>query len=216
MFTKSIISGSNYKKISDVNAEYGFLDDLIDRVICQNSTNRLYPINNIEIEFSALLKAAKDKKDLQDIVNQQIIQKELDDPLFETVKIKEIKYENGQLLFCLDKITNTTWDNILISGNFGHTSAWNYPTSSFYSALDSENNCTVFLLNIPSDSHEIDTVIKHFSSWLPIVSAIYKREQEFKKQENLRKELEKREIEIKAKEKEKEIELNMKLKSLKL
>ncbi len=214
MFTKSVISGSNYKKISDVNTKYGFLDDLVDKIICQNQATRLFPIKNIEIEFSALLKAEQDKKDLQNIINQQIIQKEIDDPLFETVKIKEIKYINGQLNFYLDKITNNTWDNILINGSFSHSSTLRYPKSVFHSKPDTENDCTVFYVSINPDSSEIDSVVKHFSDWLPIVSSIYKREQKFKRQENLRKELEKREMEIKAKEKE--IELNIKLKSLKL
>lgn len=212
MFTKSIISGSNYKKISDVDEKYGFLDKLVDKIICQNSTTRLFPVKKIEIELSALLKAEKDKKELQDLTNRQIFEKEIIDPLFEQVTLQEIKYEDNKLLLYLDKKTNPTWDNILQSGSYSHNGSSLYPTHVFKAHYDDKKKCTVFVVNVPlSRDHLIKSIVEYFKDWLPIVSNMYKTQEEHRRKIELDREIAKREQEIKNKEKE--IEINKKLKS---
>lgn len=214
MFTKSVIAGSNYKKIADVAEEYAFLDKLIDKIISQSAADRLYPIKNLEIELLALLKAEQDKQELKKIVDREISKNENNDPLFEEVKLKDVKYGNGQLRLYLDKKINSTWENILRSGSYSYSSLYSYPPSAF-SIVHTDKEHTIFYVNIPtSDANSIEKIVVYFKSWLPVVSSIYKHQEEQKRQTAIDREIAQREQEIRSKEKE--MEINEKLKSLRL
>lgn len=213
MFTKSVIGGSSYKKISDITEEYSFLDELVDKIICQNSADRLFPISNIEVELSALLKAKDDNKKLKEILDRQIIEIESDDPLFNPINVKNITYTNNRLNFHLDKKTNKVWDSILKNESFSHYSSTPFPKSSFNSEIDSKTDCTVFYVHFSQhNEHYIDDVVKYFKEWLPIVSNIYIRREKQKRQDEFNAEVAKKEQELKNRQKE--MEINKKLKAI--
>lgn len=215
MFTKSVVGGSSYKKIADITEEYSFLDELVDKIICQNFADRLFPINSIEIELFALLKAKDDNKKLKEILDRQIIENESDDPLFNPINVKDITYTNSRLNFQLDKKTNKVWDNILKNESFSHYSSTPFPKSSFNSETDPKTDCTIFYVHFSQhNEHYIDDVIKHFKEWLPIVSNIYIRREKQRIQDEFNAEIAKKEQE--AKNKQKEIEINKKLKAISL
>lgn len=54
MFTGEIVSGNNFKKISDVSSEYAYLDDIFDKLYCQNPEDRLFPADKVISEIQKL------------------------------------------------------------------------------------------------------------------------------------------------------------------
>lgn len=215
MFTKVVISGSKYKKINDVNEEYGFLDKLVDELIGQDKNNRLFPIENIARELSALLNAEKDKAELKNIVDRQIIENTEEDPLFETIKVVNVEYKNNTLYLHLDKKINANWDQILRSGNYSHMSVMGYEPSRFNAQENIIKNCTVYSVSINLYSeNSLQNIIEYFKDWISIVSQMYVREEKQKRQIVLNNQIAEREKAIKNKEKE--IEINEKLKLINL
>lgn len=213
MFTKTVISGTNYKKIADCCKEYGFLDQVVDELISQDPVNRLFPVRKILIEISTLIKIESDKAELKKIVEININENTEEDPLFAPPKVVDIKYENNQLVFYLDKKTNSIWDSILTSGQYSHSSVMGYRPNSFTSRYNANENCTTFSINVPyQDENAIKSIVSSFKSWLPIASSIYSQKEKQKRADFIRKETEKREQEIKAKEVE--MKIIEKLKSL--
>lgn len=213
MFTKTVISGSNYKRIADCCKEYGFFDQVVDALISQDPMNRLFPVRKILIEISTLIKIESDKAELKRIVEKQINKNTEGDQLFIPPKVVDIRYEHSQLVFYLDKKTNSTWDSILTSGQYSHSSVGVYRPHSFNSRYDANENCTTFSVDLPYDDvNVIESIKTSFESWLPIVSFEYSRKEKQKWADFIRQETEKREQEIKAKEGE--MKIIEKLKSL--
>ncbi|MGE5474874.1 MAG: serine/threonine-protein kinase [Ignavibacteriales bacterium] len=211
MFTKTVISGSKYKKILDCCEKYRFLDNLVDEMISQNPENRLYPIQKIAIEISALLEQESDKEELKKITERQVVENTEEDPLFNAPVVTNIEYENNHLIFYLDKRTNPTWNNILISGQYDHSNLSGYTTRSFTPRFDENKNCTIFLVHVPQhDENSIKEIVRFFKSWLPIASSKYAQEEKQNRARKVREEIEKREKEIKAKESEMRIKDQLK------
>ena len=211
MFTNTVISGSNFKKIADCCKEYGFFDQVVDILISQDPNNRLFPVRKILIEISTLLKIESDKAELKRIIEKQINENAEEDPLFDPPVVMDIKYENNQLVFYLDKKTNSTWDNILISGQYSHSSAGGYPTHSFSSRYDENKDCTTFSVIVRlQDDNYINSIVDFFKSWLPIVTFEYSQKEKQRRADIIRQEIEKREQEIKAKESEMKIREQLK------
>lgn len=143
MFTKKVLAGVNYKTISDVCAEYSYLDHLVEQMIEQEPNNRLYPVDKIFIELSSLFNEYQNSKQLKELMNMKIEQDSSDDPLFSGVHIENIKYENNMLKIFLNKFTNGMWNHILLSGEYSHTSSMNYPPTCF--KYGKENNKAFFM-----------------------------------------------------------------------
>ncbi|MBZ4645583.1 MAG: serine/threonine protein kinase, partial [Clostridia bacterium] len=203
MFTKTVISGSKYKRIADCCKEYGFLDQVVDELISQNPENRLYPIRKVLIEISTLMKLESDKIELKKIVEKQINENVEEDPLFIPPKVVNIEFDNDQLIFYLDKKTNSIWDNILISGQYSHSYLGSCQPNYFTSKYDANRNCTAFSVDIQNhDENAIESIVNYFKSWLPTVSSIYTQKEKQKRENLIRQEVEKREQELKAKESE--------------
>ena len=213
MFTKTVVSGSKFKNISDFSKEYGFLDQLVDELISQDPQNRLYPVEKILIDIKTLLKMESDKAELQRIVEKQICANTEEDPLFIPPKVVNIEYIDNKLVFYLDKKTNPSWNHILTSGNYSHSYLWSYRPHSFTAGYDAKENCTSFSVNVPyHDENDIESIIKNFKSWLPAVTSIYSQEENKKRADTLKKQTEMRKQEITAKKSE--MKIREKLKSL--
>ena len=52
MLTGETPSGSRYKQVSDITPEYSYLDDVIEKMICQFPGDRLFSINEIKLELT--------------------------------------------------------------------------------------------------------------------------------------------------------------------
>lgn len=56
LFTGTVIAGTNYKTVSDVDKNYGFVDTIIEMMTAQSQQNRPYPAQNVLYQLKHLLK----------------------------------------------------------------------------------------------------------------------------------------------------------------
>lgn len=52
MFTGELVGGNNYKKIADIIPEYSYLDEIFERMYCQNPQDRIFPVEDIINEMN--------------------------------------------------------------------------------------------------------------------------------------------------------------------
>ena len=201
MFTNTVIGGSKYKKITNCCEEYGFLDKIVEELISQDPMNRLYPVEKVIIEISALIKLESDKKELKRMIENKISERADEDPLYTPPRITNIEYKDNKMFFYLDKKTNALWNDILTSGVYDHHSIGRYRPQYITIAIDSEKNCSVlFFKFLEDDLNNIDHIVRNLKAWLITVSSIYTIKEKQRREHVMREEIEKRNAEIKAKE----------------
>jgi serine/threonine protein kinase len=122
MFTKQIPSGANYIKIKNVNPDYSFLDDIVEKMISQSPNERYNSIEEIEIHIKRRLRENKKIKEISNLNKQKKSATEIDDPLIkDPIKIIDVdfpefteSYSNRSveaLVFYLNKQPNDDWQN---------------------------------------------------------------------------------------------------------
>lgn len=115
MFTGEIPQAAGYTKIADVNADYGYLDDVFEQLYRQDPAERLYPEERIIAEMKLLAeknKREKEKAKLQSVVN------ELVDPGEFEAKIVKKEYRDGKLVFTFDTILPDDWYQFIAFGSY--------------------------------------------------------------------------------------------------
>lgn len=80
MFTGKIPSGDNYKKISEVNSGFAFLDKVVQKMLSQNSADRYQSIDELNIDFEARKKAFENNKQIA-ALSQPLVEGEARDYL---------------------------------------------------------------------------------------------------------------------------------------
>ena len=128
MFTQSIISGVNYRTIAAVDEDYGYLDDIVSRLICQNPKDRLYPMDKIAIEILALQKKAENDQELKRLAAERPVD-DLERGVIEPPTVIDISYEDGFLKLKLRGIPSegkSVWFTCLQSGHYMHTTIMGY------------------------------------------------------------------------------------------
>lgn len=119
MFTREIPKAVGYKKISEVNADYGYLDDVVEQLFKQKPNERLYPEDRIISEIKVL--AEKNQKD-KEVARLQAVVNELNDPGNFEMKIIEKNYINGNVIFTFDREIPYEWFRIIQNADFGSCS----------------------------------------------------------------------------------------------
>ena len=128
MFTKSIISGVNYRTIADVSGDYGYLDEVVSKLICQNPQDRLYPIERIAVEILALQKKVENEKELKRLAEEKPVD-DLEAGVIETPTVVDISYDDGYLKLKLHGLPSNgrdVWFTCLRAGNYGYSSVMGY------------------------------------------------------------------------------------------
>lgn len=116
MFTKVIPAGTNYKKISTVNSDYGYLDSLVEKMLNNLPEDRPDSIDEIKKELIARENEFINEQKLSKLKNEVIPQSEIDDPLIiAPPKLKSFDYSNGDLVLKLDKRLNSKWVSLFHS-----------------------------------------------------------------------------------------------------
>jgi hypothetical protein len=54
LFTGKVVSGSAYTKIADVHKDWGFLDSLVDDMVAQDQSKRLFPVEKVLFRLEVL------------------------------------------------------------------------------------------------------------------------------------------------------------------
>lgn len=125
MFTGKIPSGDNYKKISEVNADFAFLDKVVQKMLSQNPNDRYQCIDELNIDFEARKKAFENDKKIA-VLNQPLVEGEAKDYLTDNpIRIEKINLSKGELIAKLTNMPNDRWERC-------YYSALNHFTSSPY------------------------------------------------------------------------------------
>jgi serine/threonine protein kinase len=167
MFTKKIIHGTNYIKIGDIDSNYSYLDDLVERLIIQKPEDRLYPVRIIKTELMINSSIASKNIELEKIINTEIFKEDANDTFTEP-EIIDMNYADGNLNIFLDKITPDLWNQLLVSGRYSHSHSSHYSPRTFNAGICKEKKSTYFSAVLQEkDNHLVESIYTSFKSWIP-------------------------------------------------
>jgi serine/threonine protein kinase len=189
MFTGDVPLGTGHRKIADVASAFAYLDALVDLMRRQNPEQRPASIADIKGIVQRYEYEAVSRQHLSQIDGTVIKSGEVDEPLAQIpAKLINFEWDCGQLTLILDRPITNDWKNAL------------YSMGSYSSVMGKPPGVFVFNGNratVSAKEHEVQLVIDHFKSWLPIASRTLRgmleqaaREQEANRREQLRRERE--------------------------
>lgn len=167
MFTGDVPQASDYRKIRDVDEEYAYLDDIFEMLFRQNPLDRLYPVDDIITQMSALTKHYKKEHDIICLQERAI---EMSVPQTYSPKIKEINYENNELIIEFNTKVDDEWYNVLLSGNYEHSFVWGYaPERLLY-----KNEYSLTMpLNGSHNKNTIKDIVMNIKDWVIVATEKY-------------------------------------------
>ena len=203
MFTGKIPSGDNYKKISEVNADFAFLDKVVQKMLSQNPNGRYQSIDELNIDFEARKKAFENNKKIA-VLSQPLVEGEARDFLTDNpIKILDCFINNGQLIAKLSNTPNDWWEKC-------YDSALSYYTSSpfcYKNFVFMGNEARYDLegyLQYGNSKQLVESLIKDFKQAVENANRIYAEIAESSYQERRRQEIARRQAEIQRLESENE------------
>lgn len=110
MFTSKIPQGVKFKRISDENPEYAYLDDLVDYMMTQDAEKRPDTIGEIKRELIARGEYFVSEQKLSQLKKKVIPKTEISDHLVDSPpEIMDVRWENDTLTFELSQAVNGEW-----------------------------------------------------------------------------------------------------------
>lgn len=203
MFTHEIPQGTGYKTISAVSPEFSYLDEIVDKMIRQNSDDRLVSINEVKQLLKIRGADYVTEQQLSKLKSIVIPASEIDDPLIESpIKIVDFEWENNLLTLILSQSINSKWKSALLHmGNY--TSVMGKGPEAF----TFEGN----LAKIRTDEREVQRIIDYFKSWIPATTQRYKQDLQDERRLNEEQERKKIQAAIEAEETKARLRKNIKL-----
>lgn len=171
MFTGEIPQAAGYTKISDVNADYGYLDDVFEQLYRQDPAERLYPEERIIAEMKLLAernKREKEKAKLQSVVN------ELVDPGEFEAKIVKKEYRDGKLVFTFDTVLPDDWYQFIAFGSYSCSFMMGYEHEKLKKIA--KNELAMPLRKTERES-DLKTIIGNIEDWVRTANRTYSQTQ---------------------------------------
>lgn len=199
MFTKKVPQAPGYEKISDVNSEFAYLDDLFSLMYQQNPKDRLYPIDKILTTLNVYEKTHDNLIAIETINNSITeISKQ------EDYKISIIRkdYKDEKIIFIVDKNIEHEWFEVLKSGRYSHTYSSQYAT---YQLVLLNNKSFAMPIRIGANTETIKNTVQNIFDWVAKANIEFASNRERERLELQRKNEEKRQEEIRRKAYENEI-----------
>jgi serine/threonine protein kinase len=111
MFTGDVLQGTGHKTIATVAPNYSYLDDLVTSMVQQSPDNRPNSIDSIKQELIGRQNDFIQRQKISQLEKTVVPTSEVDDILIaEPVKIVDVDYDNGSLIFKLNHVVvNTQW-----------------------------------------------------------------------------------------------------------
>lgn len=190
MFTGEIPQSNGYKKINEVNPEYGFLDDFFDKLYQQNADNRLFPIEKILTELKIITENAKKKKTKKEL--EKISSEEIESICFE-ISIIDKYFRDGRLFFTLDKRFPNEWLNCLQTGFHSETYYDGYGPQNITGA---DHNLLVMPMSGKEREEVITTTVKNVYKWVSDANFAYTNRLQTEQKRKKEKEEQQRKAEI--------------------
>lgn len=196
MFTGQLVAGNNYKKISEVDSEYGFLDDIFDRLYCQNPDDRLFPAETIIMETSILAGISNKQQDIDEIKKVEENGGKISVP-----KIISLKHENGKMIVELSHEMPAEWFRCLTNGQYEHQYVLGYDTDK----VKGNGNQLMISVGVYSNESTLGDIVRYLKVWLMKATTKYVNDITHALDEKRQFEIQKRNEEIKLLQKEQEI-----------
>jgi serine/threonine protein kinase len=172
MFTGSVPHGTEFRTISQVSSEVGYLDQIVAQMLRQNPSERPASIAIVKDLLQRHQAEQVSLQKLSQITREVVKVDEIDDPLaLEPPKIVGVNWNNGSLTIKLDRPVNEAWINALRNmGNY--SSAMNRGPETFqFKGTEAR---------VSSNDHEAQNIINHFKGWLPQATRVLKQHLEQK------------------------------------
>jgi serine/threonine protein kinase len=203
MFTGAIPSGTGYKTIANVAADYEYLDSIVEEMLRQSPKERFDSIEKIKNQLIGRQNEFITRQKLSELKDTVVPVTELDDPLIaDPPRLVNVDWDRGVLTLFLQRPVNEKW--IWALQNMGsYTSILGKGPSAFKIHGDKAL--------IAADEHEAQKVVEYFKDWLPRANRVYEervRSEKKEAEEKRRKELERQ---IKEQETRQRILKNIKL-----
>ncbi len=182
MFTGAVPHGTNYRKIADVAAQFGFLDGIVENTLQQEPVQRPQTIADLKGMIQRYRAEAVSLQRLSEIQHTVVKVGEVDEPLaLEPPKLIGADWNGGVLTLVLDRPVNRFWVTALQQMP-GYSSVMSKPPQVFNFSGDRAT--------VPAREHEIQAIIDHFKVWLPKATQTLKStlEEDARRQETNRRE----------------------------
>ncbi len=198
MFTGDVLQGAGHKTIVTVAPSYSYLDDLVTLMVQQSADNRPNSIDSIKQELIGRQNDFIQRQKISQLEKTVVPTSEVDDILIaEPVKIVEVDYDNGTLIFKLNHVVvNTQWFHMFRDpkGYFQHIQGAHPQNFSLQGNTAS----------IRANEHDAPRIAETFPKFLENTNREYKskKEWELKEQERVKRQTLQADIERKKKEME--------------
>ena len=174
MFTGEIPQAAGYRTITEVNVDYGYLDDVFVRLFRQEPKDRLYPEDSIISEMKLCAEKhnrEKEKVRLQSIVNELITPGE-----FEATIVKK-EYRDGELVFIFDKVLPEDWYQFIAFGSYTCSYMMGYGHERL--RKNGPNELAMPLRKSESEN-DLKSIIENVGNWVHTANQTYNQEQKRK------------------------------------
>ncbi len=176
LFTKEVPQGSNYKLIKSVIDSYGYLDEIVEKMISQSKENRPSSIAEVKKLINERSDLFITSQRISEVDGSVIPSSEISDPILtEPIKLVDRLWDEKSeiLTLVLSKSINDDWKEAFITlGNY-HSILGKGPDK-----FELKGNTA----KIRADENEIQSIIDYFKTWLPSVSLRYRTILESKNQ----------------------------------
>lgn len=202
MFTGKIPSGDNYKKISEVNADFAFLDKVVQKMLSQNPKDRYQSIDELNIDFEARKKSFENTKRIA-ALSQPLVEGEARDYLTDNpIRIERIELNKGELIATLSNSPNNEWQYLYFNSpsQFSISFPVCYKNFSFWgnkARYDLEDN-----LQYGNSKQIVESLVKDFKQAVESANRLYARNVVAAYQNRQKQEIARRQAEIERLESE--------------
>jgi serine/threonine protein kinase len=182
MFTGIVPQGTQYRLIENVDKDFGFLDQLVSRMLSQVPGNRPVTIGEAKGLIQRYRTEAVSLQRISSLDGSVIRSTEVDEPLaHDPPRLINADWNRGQLILTLDRPVTQLWVQAL-SHMGGYSAVMGRPPESF--------SFSGARATVSASEHEVQAVIDHFKSWLPQASRTLKQnlEEAARRLENQRRE----------------------------
>lgn len=184
MFTGSVPHGTDYRTISQVASNLGFLDPIVSQSIRQASTERQASVDVIKSQIMKYRFDAVTQQKLSGINKQVVTAQQIDDELATSPPhLIAAEWNRGRLTLTLDRPPTAGWIQAF------------YNMGSYGSVLGAEPGRFVFegpRVAVDARENEAQMIVDHFKNWLPTASQVLKERLEAaekQRQRNLQEQL---------------------------
>ena len=129
MFTGEIPQASGYRKISEVNEKFAFLDTLFVRLFRQNMRDRIQSANEVLMELEAL--SIENEHNIAAIKIQQQIDSSKEPQKIE-LSVTSVSYQDGVLCFAMSEPIPVGWLAEMANTNFSRQAIQGYDKNRVY------------------------------------------------------------------------------------